>query len=259
MILLKFKAWKNTGEIGRLNLVVSGQYNNRQEFDQKRFASSSNAPQLDLTIGTGLAEVVWDHFNTGAFRGTIGGSFMYQNNSYERRLFIPNYESTNAGLFVIEKWTKNKLDLEAGIRFDRKSIFNTTDNGQVNVYPDRLFNNASGNIGFNYRFVPAFRVTVNASTAWRAPQVNELYANGLHHGAARIERGDPTINPERAYSLLGNLLYNNSKWEIDFGVYNKVISDFIYLKPTYPPLLTIRGAFPAFDFAQTVSLMAEII
>ena len=58
--LLKVKTWKNTGAIGRLNLVVSGQYNNRQEYDQKRFASSSNAPQLDLSIATGIAELVWD-------------------------------------------------------------------------------------------------------------------------------------------------------------------------------------------------------
>ena len=249
--LLKFKAWRNTGDIGRLNLVVSGQYNNRQEFDQKRFASSSNAPQLDLSIGTGLAEIVWDRFNTGAFRGTIGGSFMYQNNRYERRLFIPNYESTNAGLFVIEKWTKGKLDLEAGIRFDRKSIFNTTDNRQVNTYADRLFNNASGNIGFNYRFLPSFRVTVNASTAWRAPQVNELYANGLHHGAARIEKGDPNLTPERANNLAANLLFNNSKWEIDAGIYLKQIDGFIFLEPTFPPELTIRGAFPSFRYTQT--------
>lgn len=57
--LLKAKAWTNTGNIGRLNLTISGQYNNRDEYDQKRFASSSNAPQLSLSIGTAIAELVW--------------------------------------------------------------------------------------------------------------------------------------------------------------------------------------------------------
>jgi iron complex outermembrane receptor protein len=249
--LFKLKSWKNTGDIGRLNLIVSGQYNNRMEYDQKRFASSSDVPQLDLTIGTGLAELVWDHFNTGDFRGTIGGSFMYQNNSYIRRLFIPNYEATNTGIFIIEKWIKNKLDLEGGLRFDRKSIYNTTDNGAGNVYADRLFTNFSGNIGMNYRFTTALRLLFNLSTAWRAPQVNELYANGLHHGAARIEKGNSALSPERANNLAANLVFSNSKWEIDAGVYHKIIDGFIFLEPTFPPELTIRGAFPAFQYTQT--------
>jgi iron complex outermembrane recepter protein len=249
--LLKLKSWKNTGETGRLNLIISGQYNNRMEYDQKRFASSSDVPQLDLTIGTGLAELVWDHFNTGDFRGTIGGSFMYQNNSYVRRLFIPNYESTNAGIFIIEKWVKNKLNLEAGLRFDRKSIFNTTDNGAGNIYSDRLFNNLSGNIGFNYRFTSSLRLLFNASSAWRAPQVNELYADGLHHGAARIEKGNSGLSPERANNLAANLVFSNSKWDIDAGVYYKLIDGFIFLEPTFPPELTIRGAFPGFRYSQT--------
>lgn len=249
--LLKAKIWKNTGNIGRLNLSLSGQYNNRQEYDQKRFASSSNAPQLDLSIATGMAELVWDHFSTGDFRGTVGGSFMYQNNQYERRLFIPNYESTNAGVFIIEKWTKNKLDLEAGIRIDRKSIYNTTDNGAVRFYADRLFTNLSGNIGFNYRFTTALRVIVNASTAWRAPQINELYADGLHHGAARIEKGNAALTPERANNVAANLLFSNSKWDIDAGFYHKEINGFIFLEPSFPPELTIRGAFPAFRYTQT--------
>ena len=249
--LLKLKAWKNTGEKGRLNLIVSGQYNNRQEYDQKRFASSSNAPQLNLSIATGLTELVWDHFNTGDFRGTVGGSFMYQDNSYERRLFIPNYQSINAGIFAIEKWTKNKLDLEAGVRFDRKSIYNTHDNGNVRKYPDRVFNNMSGNLGFNYRFTPALRLVFNASTAWRAPQVNELYADGLHHGAARIEKGNAALHPERANNLALNVVFSNTKFDLDAGVYHKEINGFIFLEPMFPPELTIRGAFPAFRYTQT--------
>jgi iron complex outermembrane receptor protein len=34
-------------------------------------------------------------------------------------------------------------------------------------------------------------------------------------------------------------------------VYYKEIADFIYLAPDYPPVLTIRGAFPAFSYRQT--------
>lgn len=249
--LLKLKAWKNTGKTGRLNVVMSGQYNNRSEYDQKRFVSSSNAPQLDMTIGTAVTEIVWDHFNTGKWRGTIGGSFLYQNNSYVRRLFIPNYESTNAGIFIIEKYSIRKTDIEAGLRFDSKSLFNITDNNNLFSFADRRFNNISANTGINHKFSNQFQLLFNISTAWRAPQINELYANGVHHGAARIEKGNPDLTPERSNNLSANLLFNNSKWDIDAGVYFKQIDGFIFLEPTFPPELTIRGAFPTFRYSQT--------
>jgi iron complex outermembrane recepter protein len=249
--LLKFKAWKNTGTIGRINVALSGQYNDRREYDQKRFASSSNAPQLNMSIGTGIAEAVWDHFNTGKWRGTVGSSFLYQSNSYVSRLFIPNYESTNFGFFAVEKYSWSKTELEAGVRFDSKSIFNTNDNNNQFSYPDLSFNNLSANLGATHKFTKSLRLMLNASTAWRAPQVNELYANGVHHGAARIEKGNPNLNPERSNNLSANLIFSNSKWEIDAGVYLKEINGFIYLEPTFPPELTIRGAFPSFRYSQT--------
>ena len=89
------------------------------------------------------------------------------------------------------------------------------------------------------------------STAWRAPNVNELYSDGLHHGAARIEKGDSSLAPERANSLMTGVSYSKSKWSFEVGLYTKLINDFIYLQPTYPPQLTIRGAFPSFRFSQT--------
>jgi iron complex outermembrane recepter protein len=256
--LLKLKAWKETGKIGRLNVIMSGQYNNRDEYDQKRFTSSSNTPQLSMSIGTALTEVVWDHYAKGAWRGTVGGSFMYQNNSYERRLFIPNYQSTNAGLFVIEKFTHQKLDVEGGIRFDNKTIFGVNDNNDQFAYPDLSFTNVSANAGISYRFTNNVRAVLNGSTAWRAPQINELYANGLHHGAARIERGNANLTPERSNNISANFIINTSKWDIDAGIYLKHIDGFIFLEPSFPPELTIRGAFPAFRYSQTNARLSGI-
>jgi iron complex outermembrane receptor protein len=249
--LLKIKSWKNTGDFGRMNLIVSGQINQREEYDIKRFASSSNAPQLNMRIGTVLTELLWDHYNTGRWRGTIGASFIYQDNQYLRRLFIPNYQSFNAGIFITEKYNYRKWDFEGGIRYDYKSIYNTTDNENKFSYPDLNFNNLSGNIGAQYRLNGSTRLLINTSTAWRAPQVNELYANGLHHGAARLERGNQNLQAERALTVGTGLIYNQSWLELDVNAYFKKINGFIFLRPDFPPELTIRGAFPVFSYNQT--------
>lgn len=247
--LFKTKAFRNTGNIGKLNLTVSFQHNWRREYDVKRFQTSANVPQLDLKMTTAGADLVWDHFNTGHFRGTAGITGSYQVNSYEYRMFIPNYHALNLGAFIVEKWNHKKWLIEGGLRFDHRSINNTNTNLGVQ-YPDRTFNNVSGNTGISYQAAEGLQFTLNGSTAWRAPQVNELYSDGLHHGAARIEKGDVNLAPERANSVIFNTVYAKNRWHIDAGVYMKNISNFIYLYPVYPPELTIRGAFPTFRYGQ---------
>lgn len=247
--LVKVKAFRNTGEIGKLNMILSLQHNWRREYDVRRFQSSANVPQLDLKMTTVGTDFVWDHFNTGHLRGTVGVTGSYQLNSYEYRLFIPNYEAINLGAFLIEKWNYKKWLIEGGLRFDHRSVINTNSNSGV-TYPDRKFNNLSGNTGISYQAADGLQFTINGSTAWRAPQVNELYSDGLHHGSARIEKGEASLQPERSNSLLFNTQYNKGRWHIDAGVYVKRITNFIYLFPVYPPELTIRGAFPTFRFGQ---------
>jgi iron complex outermembrane receptor protein len=248
--LLKSRTYWNTGTIGRLNVVASFQYNNRMEYDKKRFQSSEDVPQLDLSIATAGADIVWDHFTWKGFRGTVGVSGIFQDNQYSRRLFIPNYHSLNYGVFWIEKWEKKKWQIEGGIRYDYRDFYNTTDNAG-RLYPDRSYKSLSGNTGFNYRLSKSAKINFSASSAWRAPNVNELYSDGLHHGAARIEKGDSSLSPERANSLMAGLTIESDKWTVEIGVYSKWIDDFIFLQPTYPPQLTIRGAFPSFRFSQT--------
>lgn len=253
--LLKSKTYINTGTFGRLNLVNSFQYNNRLEYDKKRFQSSEDVPQLDLSIATATTDLVWDHFTWKKFRGTIGITGTFQDNRYSRRLFIPNYQSVNAGLFWIEKWEHKKWTLEGGLRYDYKNYYNISSNAG-GAYPEKNYSNVSGNAGLVYKSARGLIYTLSLSAAWRAPTINELYSDGLHHGAARLEKGNAGLQPERARSIMAGLSYNGDKWMLELGLYTKFIADFIYLEPTYPPQLTIRGAFPSFQFSQTNAVLS---
>jgi iron complex outermembrane recepter protein len=248
--LVKSKTVFNTGKKSRLNIITSFQYNNRKEYDKKRFQSSDNGPQLDLSIATLNTDVVWDHFYTKNVRGTIGVMGNYQNNQYSQRLFIPNYEALNAGAFIIEKFEKNKWLFEGGLRYDYRNFFNTNTNGGIN-YKDKNYSSVSANLGTSFRLNSGVKFLLNASTAWRSPNINELYSDGLHHGAARIEKGDINLLAERANSLMFTIEVVNDKLSFELSSYLKYINNFIYLAPTYPPQLTIRGAFPVFEFKQT--------
>jgi iron complex outermembrane recepter protein len=248
--LLKSKTFFNTGKIGRLNIIASFQYNNRKEYDKKRFQSSEDVPQLDLSIATVGTDVVWDHFTWKKLRGTIGITGNYQRNDYSRRLFIPNYKSINTGIFLIEKWERKKWILEGGVRYDYRNFYNTTDNNGGS-YASKNYYNTSGNLSATYKISSQLKLNASLSSAWRAPSINELYSDGLHHGAARLEKGNAALVPERANSITTAIHFTNEKWDIEAAFYTKQINNFIFLEPTFPPQLTIRGAFPSFKFNQT--------
>ena len=260
--LLKLRAFHEVTGKNRLSLTLSSQYNSRKEFDITR--TEKNTPQLELDLFTTMADLVWEHFGQKNLRGSMGVNAMHQLNSINYRYFVPNYQSLDMGIWAAERLQLNKWLLELGLRYDYRNRFNITDNDKApfdrlmgnalvagDPYGNRIFSGLSGTAVAAYQFNDFLRASVTFSTAWRSPQVNELFSNGLHHGAARIEKGDPSIGTERAFNTMVNLVYNKEKWEIDAGVYSKAINDFIYLKPVYPALLTIRGAFPAFAYAQT--------
>jgi iron complex outermembrane recepter protein len=248
--LFKLKAFHGMGNWGRMNYVVSGQFNQRKEFDVKRFASSSDEPQLDLQIGTMQAEAILDHFAWHNLRGSFGASVTYQKNIYNYRLFIPNYEALNIGLFGVERWEMGNINVEAGLRFDTRNMYSINTN-VGNSFANKQFNTLTGSLGLQWKAGKEWLLGLHFSSATRAPQVNELFVNGLHHGAARIETGDQNLRPEQANSLNLQINFSNHDWVLELGGFFKDISDFIYLEPTYPPQLTIRGAFPAFVYRQT--------
>ena len=261
--LLKLKAFSEKENKSRINLTFSSQLNIRKEFDITR-SSATTIPQLEMNLYTNMIDLVWEHFADKKLKGSVGLNGMHQLNFINYRYFIPNFQSLDLGLWGAEKYQFGSWQFEMGLRYDHRNRFSITDNDAApndrlmgnafipgEPYGTRVFSGLSGTGVAAYKFSESLRLSVTGSTAWRSPQVNELFSNGLHHGAARIERGDVGLKTERAWSIMGSLIYNTKKLEVDLGIYNKWIDHFIYLNPQYPPLLTIRGAFPTFSYAQT--------
>jgi len=80
----------------------------------------------------------------------------------------------------------------------------------------------------------------------RAPQINELYSNGLHQGVSGIEEGDQSLAPEQSVKLTAGLLFAGDRLTLNAGFFAQPIKDYIFLEPQPEFRLTIRGAFPVF-------------
>lgn len=238
---------------GQLSLTYAFQHNFRQEYDVTRI-ERGNA-QLNLTLRTHTLNLNLDHRLLPRFSGQVGVDGVFQEHFFRNgdRLFIPNFNSAGGGAYWLERWQKDKWQVEGGLRYDYRwfEVFNNEGSNQQVVRYAYAYQSLSGTAGARYRATDRLETALTFATAWRAPQSNELFSAGLHHGAARIELGDKDLKPERSFGLNGDLNWQpDDGWRLQLGLYSQFISDYIYLEPG-TDVLTIRGYFKTFRYQQT--------
>jgi iron complex outermembrane receptor protein len=258
--LIKSKSLLRVGE-HKFNVLLSSQYNRRKEFDIVT-SSTNTKPQMDLSMITFTEDVAWEHPKKFNLNGTVGLSAMQQDNAYGGRYFIPNYRSYTFGGYLIEKWSKQKWELQAGIRYDNKNI-NTTrlKFGGDTINYDFHFSTWASSLNTVYKLNGNWQMNVNIALASRAPHVNELLSNGIHHGTATYEEGDIFLKPEQAVNIAAGTSYHNdaNTFSFDVNIYNNSINNFIYQQPLPDePVLTIAGAFPKIQYRQTNAVLRGI-
>lgn len=263
--LFKAKAHLFTGNKGKLSFVYARQYNLRNEYDKHRPLNDSlaqlNKPELLFELTTHTGDLIWEHNSFNRFTGSIGISAITQANTYEGRALIPNFANNSAGIFWIERFKKKSLELEAGCRYDIKSlqVYKYQYKGSASyelITPEHNFQNLSGNIGAIVKKDSTHNLSLNFGTAWRSPSINELYSDGLHHGAAAMEYGDNTLKLERTYNSIFTWRFTkHQQLHLEVSPYLHYIENFIYRQPASNPVVTIRGAFPAFNYKQTNALL----
>lgn len=244
----------------KITLDLNRQFNRRQEFDNSTFSGEEADLQYELT--THQAQLVVEHRLSSLFKTEFGTTAQRQANTYEGRFFIPNYLSYEGGGFIIQHLQWREHELEAGLRYDQRWQQAFMYRNEVLYSPIRQFQGLSLNVGYAID-KGKYRVSSNIARGWRPPAINELYSNGLHHGAASIEIGDENLQEERLWSWLSQLDFKlmereDIKWVFMLRTHLSYYDQFIYLVPTGTPVLTIRGAFPTFSYRGVEAILGGI-
>jgi iron complex outermembrane receptor protein len=263
--LAKFKAYVNlTNKTIRMN--VAYQDNQRLEFDVMRLGKNINT--LSFNLGTLSSEILIDEYNSSKlWKGQFGLTYLTQGNRTSGNRvnlptltssLLPNYYLSNLGIFALERYVNQKMEIDMGLRLDTKDIeihrpvqnYSTTIKRDLSNYIG-----LSGSMGLKYHWTQNFENHLILARAFRAPSPNELFSNGVHHGAGAYEIGDPLLKGETAYNISLNSLYRTEKLELEIGLYTNTIHHFIYLKPLMDKgvpsfIMTVRGSFPAFTYEQ---------
>lgn len=256
--LFKAKSEADLKSFGKISFVYARQYNLRQEYDKHKPLNDSlaalNQPALQLEMTTHTTDLVWEKIANSVWKHSAGINGLHQANTYSGRFFIPSYYNNGIGAFFIEQWQRNRWTIESGLRYDLRDL-------RVFLYENKNWNTlehnysqVSASVVGQYNLSEKWNFTLQTGTAWRPPQASELYSNGLHHGASSIENGNRNLTEERAFSVIGNVQFTNKTINFEVSPYLNYFNGYIFLSPTGMPTLTIRGAFPTFQYGQTNAL-----
>lgn len=231
--LLKSKSTLQKGK-SKFGLLLSMQKNYREEYDIVR-SSSNTKPQHNLAITTISEELSWEHKSSAHFTQLLAANAMQQDNKYAGRYFIPAYRAYYYGGYYIGKFSKQKWDLQAGVRYDNKNLYTNRVLASGQVFDEYGFNFSTTAVSANagYKITNGLKTNLNISLSSRAPQPNELLSNGMHQGTSTYEVGDINLKPEHSFNInWGNSWSNQSKtFSADLNLYSNSIRNFIYMQP----------------------------
>lgn len=236
------------------------QYNELKEYDQRRGLEEEiptvNLRKLSHNLRSELVKDSLGYFD----QVRLGSYYRYSNNWFEYTGTAPllpfNQEYAPALYALVQKtWGNWQVQLGSRLNYIDYKVRQALDDDRVQRSRHTFW--AMGqNLRVSRKWNTGFSWDQQLSYTERPPALNELYIDGVHHGAAAIERGDPGMQTEQLLKFQEGL-----SWQNDAGTYLKwnafgaLAQNYIYAAPEGTEL-TIRGAFPVFAYQQQDVLLA---
>lgn len=253
---------RESGDI--LDLQYGFQRNHREEFDAhgNGVVGSDAIPAFDLTLLSQTVDAKYRTAPRSRFFSVFGLSGMTQGNENDQSGYlIPNFRAVTGGLFGRGVWSNNIVTIEAGTRLDHRwfEAFPRSrgDSGAFESVT-RTYTSMSAIGSALWQFHRSWSIAGNVGTAWRPPNMSELFSYGLHHGTAQFEIGSRDLTEERSMNLDGTVRHASRKLNIELSSYLNFMDGYIFAFPLPEPTVTIRGVFPTFQFQQTDARFAGL-
>jgi len=255
--LLSWRTDRLLADGSSVNATYGFQYNQRQEFDSRGFAAASPRPAFALELFTHSLDLQYHHVPRAGWTGTLGVSGMRQGNlSPGRSFLIPQYRLYTSGIYALEQRTISRVTMSVGARFDARYQHAYQFGAPVIVSPDVVnrYTGPSAALTALYRVSETWSLSTTATRAWRPPNVNERFSQGVHHGTAQYELGDSSLGPERSMDADITLRHQRADRRLEISPFVRRIDDFIFLRPR-DPVVTVRGTYPAYAYAHANARM----
>ena len=196
----------------------------------KEYGEKVTVAGINMTLQNTSYNVRWKHHFNKHFEIVSGSQGMLQSNAngqYVEEILVPDANFTDLGAFSLLKGTFNLWNIQAGARYDNRSI---TTKELVDGF-DKSFNGVNYSAGIS-RSSKNLTTRLNASTGFRPPHISELLADGVHHATMQYLVGDRNFISERAYQIDFYLGTHFDHLEIVINPFINQINNYIYKSPT---------------------------
>ena len=272
----KLDFYTNLTELGKLDISYNYQLNRRFEYDIRR-SSANKRPSIDLKLDTHVVHLKLTSNMSSKLNTKFGLESKFQENFANPetgiRRIIPDYTNYDLTAYAIGNLAvKENFLFELGFRYDfthidaykyyRKSLWEARNydvlyadiaireiSSQILANPKFNFGNLSFSAGSYFSLSGHHDLYINYALLSRNPNPSELFSEGLHHAAARIEIGDLSLKSEIGRKIQLSYKYKSNKLQASFSPYLNNIKNFIYIIPT-GSRSTIRGTFPVWEYKQ---------
>lgn len=167
----------------------------------------------------------------GALEGILGAQGQYTDfQASGEEAFLPGTKNTNLAVFAYEelKWGNPRTPWAwtptLGARIERAQVSSDA--------ATRIFIPKSFSLGLLYRISTQFTLGIHSTSTERAPNYQELFADGNHVATGIEENGDLNLAMEKAKALELSLRRKTQNAEGRFSVYAQNFSTFVALVPT---------------------------
>lgn len=212
-----------------LDVDLGAGRNRRREFEEE----DADEVALGLLSRTWSADLRLHHAPVGRVAGIVGLSGL--RNSLEKfgeETLVPENAYNNLGVYAFEQVDLGRWQLSAGGRYDYRRL-NVEDDPVLGVESQRrTYHSVTGNLGALYRVADPVALVLNLGRGYRAPTAYDLFANGVHEGTVRFERGDPTLENETSVNGDLALRVQTSALSVEIGAFANYIDNFIFPDPT---------------------------
>jgi iron complex outermembrane receptor protein len=164
------------------------------------------------------------HQRSAKFQGTIDGDEPLGPNSLTKGY---------AGYLFEEYLASEQTRFQVGVRYDYNHIETkpnpaSTDSVFQTLDEQRTAHAVTASLGMIKRLPNQMAFSVNLARSFRAPTVQELFADGLDAPSGTYTIGSPDLKPETGVGIDASLKGNYAKASFELTPYVNLISDYIY-------------------------------
>jgi len=211
--------WDNSLNLskGFLKTIVGYQQNRRQEFEE-----SADDYEVFFKLHTVTYDVRYLTHEFDGWKLAVGVNGMWQKSqNLGEEALIPEYRLFDFGGYGTvskewERWTVN-----GGVRYDTRHL---------KYDQKKNYDGVTGSVGAVWNANEHLDVRMNVARGFRAPNMSELGADGVHEGTVRYELGSANLKSEYSWQADLGVDFTSHYVSAQLALFANRISNYIFTK-----------------------------